>query len=166
MKSIIPEAIRANPFQSIGKEGMLIAAGTLERHNMMTASWGTWGVLWHRPVAFCFIRPGRYTREFMESSGYFTLNFFDKKYKKVLDFCGAKSGRDVNKTEATGLTPASDGKGIVYFAEARLVIVCRKIYVQRIDAKNFLDPSIEDNYPKKDYHHMYVGEVLRCLQRA
>jgi len=153
LKVVKPGAVRDNPFVAIGG-GMLIAAGSLRRYNMMTASWGAWGVLWHRPVCFCFIRPHRYTFTFMEEADHFSLSFFDKRYKKVLDFCGSRSGRDVDKMKKAGLTPVSGGKGVVYFSEARLVIVARKI-----------DLRIEDNYPKKDYHRMYVGEVVRCLTR-
>lgn len=166
-RSIKPEEIKDNPFQAIGQEWMLLAAGQRGSYNMMTASWGAWGVLWHRPAVFCVVRPGRYTYGFMESSGYFTLNFFDKRYKKALDFCGVKSGRDVDKAASTGLAPVFDkGSGAVYFEQARLVIVARKIYSQDIDPARFLDSSINKNYPQKDYHRMYVGEVARCLVAA
>lgn len=165
-KIIKPEQIKDNPFQAVGKEGMLIAAGTRQAHNMMTASWGAWGVLWHKPVCFCFVRPHRHTYGFMERGSFFTLNFFSKKYRNVLAFCGSKSGRDVDKAAATGLTVRCDRSGAVYFAQARLVIVCKKIYFQDIEPRRFLDPSIEDNYPKKDYHRMYAGEVIRCLKKS
>ncbi len=167
-----PEQIKDNPFYAIGKDWMLIAAGAPacssqtdgQTYNMMTASWGAWGVLWHKPVCFCFVRPHRHTYTFMEQNSFYTLNFFTKKYRKVLNFCGSRSGRDVDKAKATGLTACLEKTGAVYFAQARLVIVCRKIYAQRIDPQCFLDSSIEDNYPKKDYHQMYVGEVVRCLK--
>lgn len=163
-RTMKPEQIKDNPFRAVGKDWMLIAAGNRQAHNMMTASWGAWGVLWHKPVCFCFVRPHRHTYGFMEKGSFYTLNFFDKKYRKVLNFCGSKSGRDVDKVKATGLTVRSDKSGAVYFAEARLVIVCKKIYFQDIEPRHFLDSSIEDNYPKKDYHRMYVGEVVRCLK--
>lgn len=161
-REIKPESIADNPFKLIGAGWMLIAAGDANRHNMMTASWGGFGVLWRRNVCFCVVRPVRYTYEFMERCEKFTLSFFDEKHKSVLEFCGAHSGRDVDKAKATGLTPLSDG-GAVYFKEARLVLVCRKIYFQQLDPAHFLDPSIEENYPKKDYHRMYVGEIARVL---
>lgn len=164
-RAIKPEQIKDNPFRAIGQEWMLIAAGTADHHNMMTASWGAWGVLWHKPVCFCFIRPNRYTHEFMQRNFFYTLNFFDKKYKKALNLCGSKSGRDIDKVKATGLTVRQDKSSAVYFAEARLVIVCRKIYFQDIEPRHFLDGSIETNYPKKDYHRMYAGRVVRCLSR-
>ena len=145
---------------------MLITAGTSQAYNMMTASWGGFGVLWHKDICFCVIRPTRYTYAFMEKAQYFTLNFFEKKYKKILNFCGTKSGRDVNKMAVSGLTAKKGREGVVYFSQARLVMVCKKIYFQQITPANFLDPKIEENYPDKDYHRMYVGEVMECLQKA
>lgn len=161
--SVKPQELKDNPFKSIGSDWMLICAGTIDKYNMMTASWGGWGILWHKSVAFCVVRPGRYTYQFMENNGYFSLSYFDKKYKKALNFCGTKSGRDVNKPEAVGFTLLKDRTGAVYPKEARLVIILKKIYFQQIDPRNFLDPAIEDNYPNKDYHRMYIGEVVRCL---
>ena len=166
LREIKPEAIKDNPFRVIGQDWMLITVGDKVKFNMMTASWGGWGVLWHRPICFCVMRPGRYTYKFMEKAKYFTLSYFGKKYKKALEFCGTKSGRDVDKAQATGLTPVEDKKGCVYFREARLVIMLKKIYFQQIDPKHFLDLKINENYPKKDYHRMYVGEIVKCLTRG
>ena len=164
-RTVRPQDLRDNAFTAIGKEWMLVTAGSLRRYNMMTASWGAFGVLWHRNVCFCFVRPGRHTFGFLEAADRFTLSFFGSGHRKVLNFCGSRSGRDVDKMRVAGLTPVSGGRGVVYFQEARLVVVARKIYHQDIIPGNFLDPRIEENYPKKDYHRMYVGEVVRCLKK-
>ncbi len=165
-KEVQPQDIKDNPFRVIGTDWMLITAGTLKKYNMMTASWGGWGVLWHKNVCFCVVRPGRYTYEFMEQADYFTLSYFDGTHKEKMKFCGANSGRDVDKMRLAGLTPAESTPGCVYFQEARLVIICKKIYFQQIAPENFLDKHIEDNYPQKDYHRMYVGEVTRCFVKS
>lgn len=164
-RQIKPEDIKDNPFQAIGQDWMMILAGEPGKFNMMTASWGGWGVLWHKPAAFCFIRPQRYTYEFMEKAENYSLNFFDQKYKKALELCGSKSGREINKPKESGLTTQTDKSGALYFSEARLVLVCKKIYYQQILPANFLDESIQENYPKKDYHRMYVGQVLSVLEK-
>jgi flavin reductase (DIM6/NTAB) family NADH-FMN oxidoreductase RutF len=132
---------------------------------MMTASWGGLGVIWNKRIAITFVRPTRYTREFIEKQDLFTCSFFPAKYRKALSFCGSHSGRDVNKTAATGLTPVFDVKGAVYFAEARLVLVCRKIYFQDLEPKQFLDRKVLKMYPEKDFHRMYFGEIAKCLKR-
>jgi flavin reductase (DIM6/NTAB) family NADH-FMN oxidoreductase RutF len=158
-----PESFTDNPFKLIGSDWMLITAGVPESFNTMTASWGGMGVIWNKKVCFCVVRPTRHTRLFMESSGYFTLSFFEERYRDVLTYCGSHSGKDADKIKETRLTPLF-GDNTIYFAEARLVFECRKIYYQDIDPKNFLDPTIDDrNYPLKDYHRLYVGEIVSCL---
>ncbi len=101
----------------------------------------------------------------MEKSDCFTLSFFDEEYRDALNFCGTHSGRDVNKIEKTGLTPIEGSKGVVLFSEARMVIEARKIYFQDLNPANFLDGSIEDNYPEKDYHRLYLGDIIRVLKK-
>ena len=159
---IKPELLTENPFKLIGKDWMLITAGTPESFNTMTASWGGMGVLWEKQVAFCFIRPTRHTFGFMEKAGEFTLSFFPEQHRKALVYCGSRSGRDTDKIKGTGLVPVKE-KNAVYFEEAKLVLVCRKLYFQDINPGHFLDPAIEEMYPEKDYHRMYAGEIVRCL---
>ena len=160
-----PELLTDNPFKLIGTDWMLITAGAPRSFNTMTASWGGLGVLWDKKVCFCFIRPTRHTYSFVEKAASFTLSFFDEQHRKALTFCGTHSGRDTDKIAATGLTPVQE-EGAVYFAEARLVLICKKIYFQDIDPGNFLDRAINGNYAKKDYHRMYVGEIVRCLENS
>lgn len=160
---IRPDEIKDNPIRLIGKEWMLLTAGSPDRFNTMTASWGTLGEMWAKPVCFCFVRPQRYTYEFMEKDDGFTLSFFGQKYKPQLNFCGSRSGREIDKVAECGFTPRPSENGSVFFDEARLVLECRKLYFQDLDPANFLDDSIIKNYPKKDYHRMYVGEITRAL---
>lgn len=165
-KEILPESLTQNPFKLIGEEWMLITAGNLDSFNMMTASWGGLGVLWNKNVAICFVRPTRFTYGLLEKSDSFTLTFFDEKYKNVLDYCGNTSGRNVNKISVTGLTPVKGVLDDVYYEEARLVLECKKIYFNDLNPDNFLDKSIHKNYPVKDYHRMYIGEIHKCLLKT
>lgn len=164
-KSISPESVSDNVFKLVGKDWMLITAGREGKFNTMTASWGGVGVLWNKAIAWCVVRPNRYTYEFIEREEIFTLSFFEEKYRSILNICGTKSGREIDKIKETELTPVPTASKGVYFAEARLVLECRKIYFQDIDPKNFLVPSISSNYPNKDYHRMYIGEIITCLSR-
>ena len=168
--------LKGSPVQCIADEWMLVTAGNTAtgagNWNTMTASWGALGELWNKDAAFIFIRPGRHTRGFIDDNSLFTLSFFEEKYHEALAFCGEKSGRDYDKAAETGLTPIVFGGGIagdkivgaIAFQEASEIIVYRKIYTQDIDPAHFLDPSIADNYPQKDYHRMYVGEALTLLK--
>jgi flavin reductase (DIM6/NTAB) family NADH-FMN oxidoreductase RutF len=161
-KPIDPGRVSDNPFHLIGNDWMLITAGNVQKFNTMTASWGGMGILWRKKVCFIFVRPSRYTYEFLEENESFTLSFFEEEYRKVLSFCGTKSGRDVDKIAATGLTPVEGEQESVYFAEARLVMQCKKLYYQDLEPGNFLDSSIEENYYGRDYHRIYVGEIKGC----
>jgi flavin reductase (DIM6/NTAB) family NADH-FMN oxidoreductase RutF len=164
-REILPDQITDNPFKLIGKDWMLITAGNLESYNTMTASWGGLGHLWEKNVCFCFIRPQRYTYQFIEKNPHFTLSFFEEPYRSVLNFCGTKSGKNVNKAKETGLHPVTNSDGLVYFEEAQLVIICKKIYFSDINPANFLDPFIASIYPDEDYHRMFIGEVKKCLKK-
>jgi flavin reductase (DIM6/NTAB) family NADH-FMN oxidoreductase RutF len=161
-KLIKPEEILDNTFKLINEDWMLITAGHIkssETFNTMTASWGGLGILWRKKVAFSFVRPTRHTYKFMEKSDSYTLSFFDEKYRKALTICGSLSGKDLDKVSKAGLTPLEMPQDSVTFNEARMVLVCRKLYFQDLDPHHFLDPSIDENYPKKDYHRMYIGEI-------
>ncbi|MFH1687220.1 MAG: flavin reductase [bacterium] len=162
-REISADQLTDSAFKLIGTDWMLVTAGAIESFNSMTASWGGLGVLWNRKVAWCVIRPQRYTYQFTEKSDTFTLTFFEERYRNILKYCGTKSGRDVDKIKHTGLTPLVTCDGSVYFEQARLVLECRKIYVHDLDPANFLDTRIHDEYPDKDYHRLYMGEVIRCL---
>lgn len=161
---IDPTELDGNVFRRIGTEWMLITAGHEQHFNTMTASWGGLGVLWNAPVSFVFVRPSRYTFDFMEDEKYYALSFFDNTYKRALQICGSVSGRDTDKVAQAELTPVFDAQA-PYFAESRITLICRKRYWQDIDPANFLDPTIEVNYRNGDYHRMYVGEIVKVLKR-
>lgn len=163
LRTVDPRLVADNPFKLMADDWMLVTAGSLQSFNTMTASWGALGELWHKKVCFCFVRPTRHTFEFMERHDMFTLSFFDEKYRAALDFCGKVSGRNTDKAKQAGLTPTLCEQGAVYFEEARLVFVCRKVYADRLDPSRFLAPEIDRNYPNRDYHQMYIGEILNCL---
>ena len=162
-RAIDPRQIPDNIFKLIGDDWMLLSAACGEDFNTMTASWATAGVLWNKPVVQAFVRPRRHTYGFMEKSPYFTCCFFDENYRDALSFCGRTSGRDTDKMAATGLTPHL-GDSQVYFEEARLVLVCRKLYAADIDPLSFYDDGVEATvYAKRDYHRAYFGEIVECL---
>lgn len=164
MKEINVREIKENPVSLISDGWGLLTAGNEDGYNTMTVSWGALGELWGRDVAIVFVRPQRYTKEFIDNNEYFTLCFFDDEYKKALQICGTKSGRDIDKAAATGLTPAFDFE-TAYFEEAKLVLVCRKIAAQDMDSKGFIDGDIENNYRNGDYHTTYVGEIVKVLEK-
>ena len=157
--------VKKNMVKAISDEWMLISAGNETKSNMMTASWGLTGELWFRDVAVCFIRPQRYTLEFVENNDTFALSFFGTGEKQALSFCGSKSGRDCDKIKETGLTPVySDGT--VYYEQAQMVIICKKIAVGDIKPEQIIDKTVLNRcYPEKDYHKIFVGEIVKVLEK-
>ena len=124
------------------------------------------GVLWGKPVVFIFIRPQRYTKEFVDGAKGFTLSVLDESKRKVLNYLGTVSGRDEAKIEKAGLTPLSEG-GFTYFSEARLALLCRKLYAQEMKPECFIERECDAKwYPEKDYHTMYVAEIEKVLVRG
>ena len=140
-REISVEQLEDNPFTLINKDWMLITAGDAEKHNTMTASWGGVGELWGKYVSTIYIRPQRYTLEFVEREEYYSLCFFGPEYRQALSLCGSKSGRDVDKDAATGLTPCFD-QAAPYYEQARLVFLCRKLYRQDMVERAFLDKGL------------------------
>ena len=163
-KKISVDDIQDNPFTLIGKEWMLITAGSPSDFNTMTASWGGVGVLWKKNVCFLFVRKSRYTYDYMENSDNITLSFFPEEYKKVLSYCDTHSGRDVDKCKETGLTPIETDGG-VSFDEARLVLSCRKLYSQDIDLEKAIDKEILGNYADGDIHRVYYCEITEAYTK-
>lgn len=170
-KEILPENINENIFSLIGKDWMLISASNGEKTNAMTASWGGAGVLWNKNVAYCFIRPQRFTKGFADSAAYFTLSFFDESYREKLNYFGSVSGRDEDKIAKTGLSVEGlnmgDGDKTAHcFREARLSLVCKKLYSAPLLEEGFSDKTlVAKNYPLDDFHTMYVGEIVRVLSK-
>ena len=162
MQILSPFELEGNIMRSLGTEWMLITAGTKEKYNTMTASWGGMGILWNRSVVFVFVRPQRYTYEFLENCDYFSLSFYGKEWTRALKFCGTNSGRDVNKAKVTGLIPVFDEKA-PYFAQAKTVVICKKLYSQDMQESSILDEDLRQYYHGDDFHRVYVGEMTRVL---
>ena len=162
-KTDIKTLASENAFDLIGKEWMLVTAGNKEKLNTMTASWGGIGWLWNKPVAFVFVRPERYTHDFIERESRLTLSFYKEEYRSILQFCGTKSGRDVDKVKETGLKPVALESGAMTFEQARLTLDCRKLFKSPMSAANFIDKSILEkwygNQPSGSLHDVYVVEI-------
>lgn len=164
--SINPQSITGNAIKLIGEKWMLVTAGKSDSYNTMTASWGTIGFLWGKPVVYVYIRPQRYTFEFIEKQNEFTLSFFPDEYKKALNICGSTSGRDANKIEKAGITPVFTENGNVSFQEANLVLECRKLYSEYLKPEAFADQSLIPKwYKENDFHKVYVAEIVNAYQK-
>lgn len=162
-KEIPATEILGNPIKMIRDEWMLISVGDQSEHNMMTASWGFFGEMWGKDCAIAAIRPTRHTYTIIENRNTFALCFMGDN-REVHGICGSKSGRDIDKVKETGLTPIySDGT--MYFEQARLVVICKKIYANTLNPKAFTDEGADKKWYDNDYHKMYFGEIVKVLSK-
>ena len=162
-KTIDPAQITDNFIKWIGADWMLITAGDHVAHNTMTASWGSVGYMWNRPVAVAVVRPQRHTFEFTERESMMTLSFLAEEYREALQYCGTHSGRDENKIFNAGLSVAFTDGDVPAIAQARLVLECRKMYVDDMRGENFLDQSVVEKwYSAGDFHRAYVMEIVNA----
>lgn len=153
------------PHHLFHKQWVLLTSGDYAKgdFNTMTIGWGAIGAMWSRPFAFVAVRHSRYTFEFMEKYDTFTLTAFPEAYHDALSLLGSRSGRDGDKITPSGLTPepalvvAAPG-----FEEAEILIECQKMYADDLNPAHFLDESIYRNYPNRDFHRIYYGEILQA----
>jgi flavin reductase (DIM6/NTAB) family NADH-FMN oxidoreductase RutF len=165
-RPIALEEFAVKPYHLWDRQWLLLTAGDFaaRRFNAMTVGWGSLGVMWNLPFVQVVVRPTRYTHGFMEEHSTFTLCAFPEACRSALELLGTRSGRDGDKITASGLTPvASTLVAAPSYAEAELVLECRKIYWADLDPGHFLDPRIQPLYPAQDYHRAYFGEILAVL---
>ncbi len=146
-------------FEIYDKTWALLTAGTAEHFNTMTISWGGLGTLWGKPVVTVYVKPIRYTHEFMEKSEYFTVSFYGEERRKALALLGSRSGRDCDKVALSGLSPLPVGESVT-FREAEITLLCKKIYRQEIDLSAVPEEAAERYYRGEPVHTVYIGEVI------
>ncbi len=157
------ESFSTKAYQLWDRKWLLLTSGDFQNktYNTMTVGWGSVGCVWGKPFVQVFVRPTRHTFQFMNEYPTFTLTTFPSKYRKALAMLGAKSGRDGDKIKESGLTIIpSQTIAAPGFAEADLIIECRKMYWDDLRAEKFLDEGIQKHYPELDYHRIYFGEIL------
>jgi flavin reductase (DIM6/NTAB) family NADH-FMN oxidoreductase RutF len=157
------EDLMLNPFKMFKENWVLITAGTDEKFNTMTAGWGGLGVYLQKNAATVYIRPQRYTKEFVDNNECFSITAFSNDCKEQLTYLGRVSGRDEDKIQKVGYTVAFD-KGVPYIQEGNMVFICRKILHCDILGENFANPLYtEKAYPSGDYHMLYIAEIEKVL---
>lgn len=159
-KQIAPDKIPGNIIKMLSEDWMLITAGTKDKFNMMTASWGGLGVLYGKPVMTCYINPTRYTYQLMEKNDTYTLTFYTEAYRDALQYCGTNSGRNADKVKGSGLSPITTPVGTQAFSEAWLIIECRKLVSQSLTPEALSNDELKEQWAGKQLHKMYIGEII------
>lgn len=166
MKEIGIRELDVNMYSMIADNWPLLTSGNKENgYNTMTISWGHIGGIWghNMPTVIAYVRPQRYTKQFMDKNEYFTLSILDEKYKKELAYLGSHSGKDEDKIANAGLH-VEFFENTTYIKESDIVLVCRKVYQDSLKEECFKDYDVMNNaYPKRDFHDFYVGEIVKIL---
>ncbi len=165
IKKIDPHHFDEKVFSLINNDWFLITAGDQNACNTMTASYGSLGILFGVPVAHIYVRPERHTYGFLENNQTFSLSFFAEEYRSKLQYCGRTSGRNENKIDHCNFHLCFAEDGTPYYEEARLTILCEKIYVQDLDANLLNDPVLRQKvYGSGSVHRMYIGKIKRIFE--
>ena len=158
--------LKTDVFSIFDKKWALLTAGTSEKFNSMTVSWGGLGTLWNKPVATVYVRTSRYTHDFMDDNDYFTVSFYLESSRKELGVFGSKSGRDIDKMHFDGLSAevvALDGAETMTFKEAEMTLVCKKIFKEHMSVDKIPADVVEQLYTGDAPHDMYIGEVIAII---
>ena len=162
-KKISPQELADNPFKLFGTDWALLTVKKGDKINPMTVGWGGLGVMWGKNVAYAVVRPERYTHTMLDTEERFSLTVFDESYKKELGICGRLSGRDTDKVAECGFTPLLSGD-VPYFEEARLAIICKKLYATDFKREDFLcPPEFVDKWYGGGFHTLYIAEIEEIL---
>jgi len=152
---------------TLSKEGLLVvSSGAKGQVNVMTIGWGKVGVLWAKPFFLAFIRKSRYTYKLIEQTGDFTVNIPPQGFEKIVNFCGTKSGRKIDKIKKLGLKlqPSKIVKSPT-LSDCLVTLECRVMFKKKMVEKDVPHDIKERFYPKDDYHVCYFAEIVNITSR-
>lgn len=144
------------------KTGCLLTAGNINDYNTMTIGWGMIGTIWRKKTFIVYVKPCRYTYDFMEKNEYFTVSFYSEEYKNQMVYLGTKSGRDCNKVEDVDFHPI-EVQNSISFKEAYCTILCKKYYYTYINHDNVPEDTIDIYYKDNCMHRVYYGEIISII---
>ncbi len=151
---------KINPFDRFDRDWALVTAGTPESFNSMTISWGSMGTIWEKSIITVYVRPDRYTWNFLKANDTFTVSFYPEEYRGALLKMGTLSGRNTDKAAASGLTPLVLKEGITY-KEASETFVCRKLYMAQMKYEDVPDVAKKIYQNGIEPHYIIMGEVIK-----
>ena len=146
--------------------GVYLTTKVGEKVNTMVIGWGNIGIIWGKPVFVCYVRESRFTKEMLDNCREFTVNMPTGPYdRSIFELCGSKSGRDMDKIAAAGLTPVEGSTvSVPAIAEFPMTLECRVLYRQEQDVDKIPGAIRDAYYPDAgsgpDGHIAYIGEIV------
>lgn len=114
-----------------------------EKPNIITVAW-TGTICTNPAMLYISVRPERYSYDILKETGEFVLNLTTKRLARATDYCGVRSGRDVDKFKEMNLTPMeSEQVGVPLIAESPVNIECKVTEIKELGS-----------------HHMFLAKVL------
>ena len=157
------------PFEYAGiickalSKGALLTTKDGKEVNTMTIGWGMIGIEWGKPVFLALVRQSRHTKQLLDATGEFTVNIpLDAFDKKIIGYCGSKSGREVDKIKELALTlEEPEVISVPGIRQLPLTLECKVLYQQTQDASVFPQGIVDRYYPQPyDDHTVYYGEIV------
>ena len=150
--------------KALKPNGILMTTAADGKVNTMTIGWGCLGVDWSLPVFIAFVRESRYTKQLLEKNPEFTVNIpMDPIDKKILGYCGTKSGAYTDKLADLGLDLVdSDVVQVPGIAQLPLTLECKVIYKEEQDLTRIPADILARYYPEGDHHHVYYGQIVNA----
>ena len=147
--------------------GLLLASTKRSgESNLMTIGWGTIGIIWGRPEFVVLVRPSRYTYEFIEDSGEFTVNVPTSDMAEFVLFCGTHSGRDVDKLAAFDVATTPGQKvGSITVDDCPMIYECRVSHKNDIIPEELMGDIVPSYYSEGDFHRVYFGKIVGTYVR-
>lgn len=156
------------------KKGVLLTTKLGDAINTMTIGWAMLGIEWGKPIFIALVRESRYTKEYLDATGEFTVNVpVSDVDSKILSVCGTKSGREVDKIRALNLDLVeSEVISVPGIRQLPLTLECKVMYRQTQDPSEIPASAIERYYPKvntqlasgeeRDLHTAYYAEIVNA----
>ena len=121
----------------------MVSCGDSGRANIVTVGW-TGTICTNPPMTYISLRPSRFSYDLIKASGYFVINLTTRSLVRATDFCGVKSGRDIDKFQEMDLTVIRDEEtGCPMIEESPVNIVCKTKEIKELGS-----------------HHMFIADVL------
>jgi len=167
MKNVDYLSVAEEVMQQIKAKGAFLVAKFKDgkKINVMTIGWAAIGYMWRKPIMMVMVRKSRFTHHIIEQASSFTVNISTSDSEEALNFCGAKSGRDVNKFKECKLSIVPAQK-----VDTPIINLPGFHYECKIVCKSEINPDFlckeykEDVYADNDYHTFYFGEIVACYE--
>lgn len=138
MKEYFKAGNMLNPVPAV-----MVSCGTMEKSNIVTVAW-CGNACTNPPMLYISVRPSRYSYDIIKESGEFVVNLVTSDMTYACDFCGVRSGRDIDKFKHLNLTKLeSKYVKAPSIAESPVSIECKVREILPLGS-----------------HHMFLADIL------